>query len=100
MKLRILTLTSCLALAGCEHTGFPSAADTVWDQPGGPSVSLDQDRKICRFEAAKTPGANPPVPGSEVLSALASGPGQNSLKFEEMYKLCMEARGYTMQKRG
>ena len=94
MNIRLLVLVAALPLAGCEHTGIPSAADTIWDGPGG-AASVEQDKKICRFEAAKTPGANVPVPGHEVLSALASGPGQNSIKFEEMYRLCMEARGYT-----
>jgi hypothetical protein len=58
-------------------------------------ANVEQDKKICRFEAAKTPGANVPPPGLEVLSALAGGAGQNSMKFEQIYLLCMESRGYT-----
>lgn len=93
--MRTLTLiAAAFALAACEHTGMPSAADTVWDHPSG-AASTEQDKKICRFEAAKSPGANVPVPGQELVFALlASDRRLNSLKFEEVYQLCMEARGY------
>ena len=85
MNIRLLILLAALPLAGCDqHTmnsGLSSAADTAWDRPGG-AASVEQDRKICRFEAAKSPGASAPVAGVEWLTT--------SQKFEEMFRLCIK----------